>query len=632
MKERIEKMTEMNVKNLWISTFHSFAARILRIEASKANLSKYFSIIDEDDSLKIIKEILSNIDDESVKPAKIKKLISKSKNFETFNIKDPLLADTFNFVNLKYTEYLEKNSLLDFDDLIIKLVELFETNQKVRNKYQHIFNYILVDEFQDTNAIQYKLIKLLANEEKNVFVVGDDFQSIYSFRGAKIENINKFIEEFNPKLILLEKNYRSTTEILNLANDVIKHNKNQIEKLLYSNDVKGEKPIYASLINDKFETFFVVDEIKKLILSGLKYENIAIIYRNNYLSRVFEDALVSKQIPYKIYGSLSFFSRMEVKDIISYLRLLCNKDDDFALKRIINVPKRKIGKASVDKLTDLANKNNVSLYDSIELLDHEDLLYRKLINFKSMINSIKANLDNIKLTDLVDLVVVETDYKAYLESEYDKDEAFERLSNVKELKSAMLEAENDDENEKNIDKLANFLANLALRSDIDDEKVENAVTLTTYHQAKGLEFDAVFLVACENEIFPSQREGIDIEEERRIFYVGITRAKKYLYITCAKQRKYFGSIQEMTDSIFIDELDEKLFDPLSKIKARKKKVKVAIKPTNENEFNVGDKVNHKIFGDGIIVMIRDSGIIDVAFPVPHGIKHIDSSLGVIKKI
>lgn len=634
MKERIEAMTEMDVKNLWISTFHSFAAKVLRMEATKANLNKYFTIIDEDDSLKIIKEIVNALDDDSIKPAKMKKLISNKKNFEYFKIKDPSLADTFNYVNTKYTEYLAKNSLLDFDDLIIKLVELFEENKDVRLKYQKKFNYILVDEFQDTNAIQYKLIRLMTNEEENVFVVGDDFQSIYSFRGARIENINKFIDDYKPKLILLEKNYRSTTEILNLANDVIKHNKNQIEKVLYSNDVKGDKPTYARLLNDKMETFFVIDEIKKLVLSGLQYSDIAIIYRNNYLSRGFEDALVSRQIPYKLYGSLSFFSRMEIKDIIAYLRLICNTDDDFALKRIINVPKRKIGAQSVEKINNLAIEHQTSLYEAIEYLNHDDLLYRKLVNFKAMISSIKANLDNIKLTDLVDLIVVETGYKEYLEKEYDAEEAFERYSNIKEFKTAMLEAEEDEEYQTNIDKLGVFLNNLALRSDQDEDNNPNSVTLTTYHQAKGLEFGAVFLVALENEIFPSQREGIDIEEERRIFYVGVTRAKKYLYLTNSKERLYFGGRQEMSDSIFIDELDEKLYEPLSKKKEKEKRKKLI--PTKKadkgHDFKVGDKVHHNTFGDGIVIMLRDGGIVDVAFAVPYGLKHLDASLGIITKI
>ena len=639
MKERIAKLTEMEVSGLWISTFHSFAARILRIEASSACLDKNFNIIDEEDSLKVIKEIMANIEDKSVKPQMMKRLISKSKNFNDFHIKDPNVKELFKDVKEQYELNLSKNHLLDFDDLIIRLVDLLEHNESVRLKYQRKFNYILVDEFQDTNYIQYKLVKLLTNEDKNIFVVGDDFQSIYSFRGAKIENIHHFEEDYKPKLILLEKNYRSTTEILNLANDVIKHNKNQIKKTLYSNDQKGRKPTLTTLHSDKAEAMYIVDEINKGILKGKKYSDFAVMYRNNYISRLFEDALISHQIPYKIYGSLSFFSRMEVKDILAYMRLICNKEDNYSLERIINVPKRKIGKATIDKLKELSTTFDCSLYDAISYVPEEDNSYMKLKRFKDLIISLTANLENIKLTDLVNIIVKETFYDEYLKEEYDTEEARDRLDNVNEIKTALFDI--NDEEGTNQEKLNDFLINVALRTDQDDKYDDNTVTLTTYHQAKGLEFDTVFMVATEDEIFPSEREDINIEEERRIFYVGVTRAKKRLYITRAKVRVRFGQKDETTLSRFVKELDESLYDDLnlmSKSKDKKKKEeiikKLIEKVAKESEcgFKVGDKVSHKVFGKGIIVRKRDNNIFDIAFSAPHGIKSLDLSRGVVEKL
>ena len=638
MKERISKLTESDVSGLWISTFHSFAARILRIEAERANLDKRFNIIDEEDSLKIIKEIMNNLEITSFKPAQLKRLISRSKNFLNFNIKDPYLKEVFNKVNEEYEINLEKNKLLDFDDLIIRLVKLLETDTDVRTKYQEKFNYILVDEFQDTNAIQYNLIKLLTNKEKNVFVVGDDFQSIYSFRGARIENIHHFEKDFNPKLILLEKNYRSTTEILNLANDVISHNENQIKKVLYSNDSKGKKPVFVSLVDEKHEAIFIADEIKKGILKGKKYSDFAVLYRNNYISRNIENILMSQQIPYKIYGGLSFYERMEVKDILAYMRLICNPFDDFSFKRVINVPKRKIGKATLDKLTYLADTNKLSLYEAISLVDEADSAYVKLNRFKGIIDSIKANLDNIKLTDLVDIIVKETAYDLYLKEEYDKDEASDRLDNVKEIKTDLYNQDKEDLDD-NLLKLVSFLTNVSLRTDSDDYHDENTVTLSTYHQAKGLEFDTVFMAATEDEIFPSKKEGVDVEEERRIFYVGVTRAKKRLYITQALRRLVFGSKNDTTVSTFVTELNEDLYDDLKK-KAKSKeqqKFKELTKTLLEKEkaktkggFDVGVKVIHKVFGKGIIVRKRTDTICDIAFASPYGIKSLDVTLGVIE--
>ncbi len=627
MKERIISLTNNNVSGLWISTFHSFAARILRIEYKEAGLNKNFNIIDEEDSLKIIKDIVkeNEIDE---KPAKLKKLISRSKNFKYFNIKDPYLKDIFSFVSDLYEKTLNKNSLLDFDDLIIKLVKLLNENPKIRKKYQRKFNYILVDEFQDTNAMQYDLVKLLSNEENNVFVVGDDFQSIYSFRGALIENIEKFMKDYDAKLILLEENYRSTNNILNLANDAISHNENQIKKTLFSNNDSGTKPVVAELLTDKHEVYYVIDEIKKLILDKLEYKDIAILYRNNYISRIFEDAFVLSNIPYKIYGSLSFFSRMEIKDILAYLKLICNPNDDYSYLRVVNVPKRKIGTATINRLKALGKEYDISLYEAVNYFDKNDKAYNKLIVFNKLIESITANIDNHFLTDLVDIILNETHYEDYLSNEFDEEEKEDRLSNVLELKTALYEVDNSEG--ENIIKLEEFLSNVSLRTDADDVKNENSVTLSTYHQAKGLEYDAVFMVATEEGIFPNVSFDINIDEERRIFYVGITRAKKYLYITLAKTRIHFGARYEMGPSRFIMELDDKLYETLETVKAKKKTKK--IKKNDDSLFKSGDKVIHKVFGKGVIIRERKKDIFEIAFSSPYGIKSVDVTLGVVKKI
>ena len=644
MKERISKMLDIDTRFMWVSTFHSFCARLLRMEINALPpFTNKFNIADEEDSLKIVKDVMNDlgIDTKEYKASKIRGLISRSKNFNEFHIKDDLLREVFLEVSKAYHEYLSANNILDFDDLIIKTIELFKKNPNILEKYQNKFQYILVDEFQDTNALQYALIFMLSARYHNIFVVGDDFQSIYSFRGAKIENINKFRKDFlETKLILLEENYRSTNQILNLANLVIKNNPNQIKKTLFTQNPDGEKPFYYKASTSYDEVMFVIDKIKSLVASGDSYNDIAILYRANYISRNFEDLLIKHQIPYIIYGGISFFSRKEIKDMVAYLRLIINYDDNFSFRRIINEPKRKIGPTLIEKLEAHSIEKGVSLFNSIETYIGSGLGVAALKDFKKMIESIKATLDNQELPDLIDILLKETGYENYLRTTLDEDQFADKFQNIKELKSVLKEAEEFYDGDDNKTILEKFLSDLALRTDNENDKFEekNAIRLSTYHQVKGLEFKDVFMVAMEQGIFPSFNSSSEeeVEEERRICYVGITRAKKNLYISSAESRLLFGRDEYMVPSIFIREMQDELINNKPKYPAydfKKKEIKKEVKENTVDNSNIktGDKINHKLFGDGIVVSVVGQTL-TVAFSVEVGVKKLMINHPSIRKI
>lgn len=644
MKQRIEGMLSIETKYMWVSTFHSFCCRLLRLEIKALPpYTSSFQILDEEDSLKVVKDIMKQAELDEFKPKEIRGLISKSKNFTDFRIDDPRLNNIFTIVLEKYEEFMKENNALDFDDLIIKTILLFQKNPSILQKYQNKFQYILVDEFQDTNTLQYNLIFMLSARYHNIFVVGDDFQSIYSFRGAKIENINRFRRDFlETKLILLEENYRSTKEILSLANCIIEHNPNQIKKVMFSKNKEGQMPFYYNADSSYDEVMFVIDKIKELVACGASYSDFAILYRSNYISRNFEDMLVRYQIPYKIYGGLSFFARKEIKDIIAYLRVIVYKDDDISFRRIINEPKRKIGPKMLENLTNIANENNLSLFDSIEKYYGKGIAVDALNNFKSVINDIKAQLENVKLKDLVDIILENTGYEAELKK--DEDSYEDRIGNIKELKSVLKEADEFYEG-TNLEKLELMLSDLALRTDNENDDVDkvDCVRLSTYHQVKGLEFTNVFMVAMEEGIFPSMNCTLpsEIEEERRICYVGITRAKEKLYLTSASSRFLFGQQSYMKPSRFISEMNKELFKNISKgyhkydtSTIKKSTLKVMDKPTKKitkTQYEVGDKVNHKAFGDGMVVSV-EGDLITVAFKVPYGIKKLNGTHPAIRKL
>ncbi len=647
MKERVGRMLGIETKQMWISTFHSFCSRLLRREiGALEGYTKYFTIIDDEDAIKIVKEILKENDFDD-KPKDMRHWISNSKNFENYTIKDPFVRGRFIQVLNEYNRRLKADNLLDFDDLIIKTIELFKENPRILERYQNQFEYIMVDEFQDTNSLQYKLVFMLSARTHNLFVVGDDFQSIYSFRGAKIENINKLRKDYlETKLILLEKNYRSTTQILNLANCIIKNNPNQIKKVLTSNNKEGELPIYYHADSSYDEVMFVIDKIKELMLKGYKHSDFAIMYRANYISRNFEDSLVKYQMPYRIYGGLSFFSRKEIKDVIAYLRLIVDSNDDFSFKRIINVPKKGVGNAIVSKLSTEAINAGLSLYEAIPAYTGKGQGANALAEFKRSLDSIKAQIENVTLRDLVDMILKEMNYDEELKS--DKDTYDDRLQNIKEFKSVLKEAEESYEGETNLEKLHSLLSDLSLRSDNEDNNEEDAIILTTYHQAKGLEFKVVFMVATEEGIFPSANSytNEEIEEERRICYVGLTRAKEHLFITNSTNRFMWGQHQYMSPSRFIDEMDSNLYEnakkKLSVPKPKKEAIsrpsfgytKPASKPSAAPQscnYQAGDKVNHKVFGDGMVVAVSGD-ILTVAFGVKFGVKKLKANHPSIRKI
>lgn len=625
MKKRISNIIDIDTKYMWISTFHSFCARFLRMEIDKTDLpyNRNFTILDEEDSLKIVKQICKDLEIDSHKPKDFQSLISKSKNLTELVIKDPVLRENFLSVSYKYNEYLKDNNMLDFDDLILVTIEVLKENTEILMRYQEKFQYILVDEFQDTNDSQYKLMFMLAARHHNIFVVGDDFQSIYSFRGAKIENIERFRKDFlEHKLVLLERNYRSTSEILELANDVITKNENQIKKKLYTENKNGQIPFLYQADTEKAEARFVIEKIKQFHNQGDNYSDCAIMYRNNSISRNFEDVLIQSHIPYKIYGALSFFARKEIKDMIAYIRVLVNPSDDFSFSRIVNEPKRKIGDVLLEKLALYAMEINTSLFEAIPTFNNNTQGGKALKKFYEMMISFSEQLENIPLNKLIDLLLDETGYKNMLLAE---DPESERLDNVYELKNVLKELEENPGS--NIDKLAEFLNDLALRTDNDVETNDDCVILTTYHQAKGLEFKNVFMVATEEGIFPSRfhKDDFDMEEERRICYVGITRAKQRLYITYTQTRMLYGKTNESQLSRFINELDKTHYKVI-KSKAddlnseKKPKVKKQKKESSEEKYKLGDKIMHKVYGKGVVVGYEKESSIKVAFSHPTGIK------------
>ncbi len=627
MKERITDLLGIDTKFMWVSTFHSFCTRLLRVEAKYLGgmYTSNFQILDDEDTLKIIKKIVKELNlDDDIKPNYFKNLISQMKNFPDFKLSDPFKERLLESVYNKYQEYLALNNAFDFDDLLLKTVEVIKNNPEILTKYQDKFNYILVDEFQDTNKVQFELISLLAARYQNIFVVGDEDQSIYSFRGALVTNIRRFREVFPlTKLILLEENYRSTKAILDLANKVIKHNSSRVEKNLFTDRVDSIKPYYFKAVNSYEEVIFVLEKIKELLNKGYSYKDFAVLYRANYISRNFEDVFVKNKIPYVIYGGMSFFSRKEIKDVVAYLRLILNNNDNLSFLRIVNEPKRKIGTTTLEKLDKLASDNNLSLFEAIPLVNNSNLN-----KFYELINFLKDNILNYELNDYFDLLVDKTNYLEYLKS----NEEEERIENLNEFKSVLNEARDTYEGD-NVNILASLLQDLSLRTDTDNKNDDdNVVKLMTFHQAKGLEFKVVFMVALEEGIFPSVNaySPSDLEEERRICYVGITRACERLYLSAANVRLMYGREEHHTPSRFINEM-ELIHTP--KVKPLVIKPKEISKPKVEigNIFQVGDKVNHKVFGDGLVVSV-DGKFIKVAFPVPYGIKTILANHPAIIKI
>lgn len=585
MKERVEHtLGNTEARNLYIGTFHSVFARILRAEATKLGYPSNFTIYDTDDAKGIIKDIVKdmNLDDKHYKPAFIYNRISAAKNSlidpvgykhdssiqqEDARSSRPLIGDIYD----AYSKRCFKNGAMDFDDLLFKMYLLLNNIPEVLAKYQHRFRYILIDEYQDTNLAQYAIIKMLGAVHENICVVGDDAQSIYSFRGATVQNILQFQDDYeDAKVIKLEQNYRSTQTILNVANTVIGNNKNQIPKQLWTSNHEGEKITLVRTMTDNDEGRFVADAITEQKLRN-HYANkeFAILYRTNAQSRSFEESLRRMNIPYKLYGGISFYQRKEVKDYLSYLRLVVNTQDEENLKRIINYPVRGIGKTSVDKILVAANEQNITFWEVIEnsaLTGIKGSGAAAIENFVTMIKGFQTMLEKQNAYE----VAFEVGKRTGLVQELYNDKSVEglaRYENVQELLNSIKEFTEtpDEEGELRDKSLGSYLQQITLLTDVDNDKNADAdaVKLMTIHAAKGLEFPCVFAVGLEENLFPSSMslyDREDLEEERRLFYVAITRAKHRLWITYANSRYRFGSLVQNEASRFINEIPESNLD------------------------------------------------------------------------
>jgi DNA helicase II / ATP-dependent DNA helicase PcrA len=666
MRERISKLMGGAADQVWISTFHSMCVRILRRDIDRIGFNRNFTILDSTDQQSVIKGILKdkNIDPKKYDPRAILGMISSAKNelIEPDEYAKTAGGYFDKIVSDVYTEYqrrLRKNQALDFDDLIMSTILLFKRVPEVLEYYQRKFQYIHVDEYQDTNKAQYLLVKLLASRFKNLCVVGDSDQSIYKWRGADIANILSFEKDYpNAIVILLEQNYRSTKRILLAANEVIAKNRNRKPKNLWTENPEGNKIFYYRADSEQGEAQFVTGKIKELTNDGYKLNDIAILYRTNAQSRVMEEVLLKSNMNYSIIGGTKFYDRKEIKDMLAYLRLISNPDDDISLQRVINVPKRGIGSTSLDKIANFAAMHDLSLnqaLDSVELIGLSPKTTKAAAEFRDLIQNYTKMQEYLSVTELVEEVLEKSGYREMLKAEKSI-EAQSRLENLDELLSVTQNFEKTSE-EKN---LVAFLTDLALVADIDsmddEEGVSDSVVLMTLHSAKGLEFPVVFLIGMEEGVFPHSRslmEEAEMEEERRLAYVGITRAEKSLFMTNAQMRTLFGRTNMNPPSRFIKEIPEDLLDGIQPAKkvgtpfgsrgttfsptaTRKPMMRTGASATGGNEFawKVGDKAEHGKWGTGTVVSVKGEGDgmeLDIAFPSPTGIKRLLAKFAPIKK-
>ena len=704
MRDRVDRMIGEGAKDVWLSTFHSFCARFLRREIEATGLYKRnFVIYDSSDSQVVIKECLKemNLDPKQYAPSAVQNAISNAKN----QLMGPkaMERDADNFFQQKvadiyklYAKKLRTNNALDFDDLLMVSVLLLEEHEEVREKYQNRFKYILVDEYQDTNGAQYQLTKILAAKHHNLCVVGDADQSIYGWRGADIRNIMDFEQDYpEARTIKLEQNYRSTKNILAAANAVIEHNINRKKKELWTENATGEKITVYEAGDERDEAQFIATTVmKQKTIFNASYGDIAILYRTNAQSRVVEETFMRSGIPYTMVGGLKFYDRKEIKDILAYLRVIYNPLDTISLMRIINVPKRGLGAASLGKITAYAEENGLTVFDVISSPDTLDAIpgltartKKPLELFASFIFNYMGCYSNLHIDDLIEKVLDESGYLRELKEE-NKPENESRIENLKEFIGVARDFEKSEENPT----LEDFLATLSLVSDIDNVEIEDdRVTLMTLHAAKGLEFPTVFMIGMEEGLFPHSRTLMDeneIEEERRTCYVGITRAERKLYLTCARQRTIYGKTSPAIRSRFLGEIPEEYTEPLvprantygfanantygaqqrsgsmtfrpsarqmgaqpaaftDKAKSalevmnslQKRSVNVQpktgiIRPDTSVQWKVGDKAQHGKWGIGTVVSVKGEGEeveLKIAFP-GQGVKGLMQKYAPISKV
>lgn len=615
MKERIFKLEGNSAFYIQISTFHSFGLKILKENCELLGYEKNFTILDSDDSLSIIKKIMKelNIDANKYNPKAIKNVISNNKNEIIDPEKYSLYVNTdFDEIALevyrKYEKSLKINNAVDFDDLLILPLKLFNNNPGVLQKYQEKYKYVFIDEYQDTNEPQYILSKMISAKYKNITVVGDADQAIFTWRGANYKNILNFENDYkDAKVVLLEENYRSTKTILNAANNVIKNNKVRKEKNLWTQNEEGSKITYYKAFDEKDESNYVVNEIKKLMEKGVNPKDICVLYRANAQSRTVEEAFLTSNISYNIVGSYAFYNRKEIKDLIAYLKLIYNNKDDVSLLRVINYPKRGIGNKAIENLAIKSNVLDKSLYEVIDS--------GKELEFKNMIEEIKKEESHLTLTELIDMVLDKSGMKKSLEDEKSI-EADIRLENLEEFKSIAKAMEINE----GIVSLEELLDKLALVSDVSEQKNDNEdkVTLMTMHAVKGLEYDYVFVVGVEEGLFPhsnSLESNDELEEERRLCYVAITRAKKKLYLINARSRILYGKVSSNVPSRFINEISDEYIETIGKKEDSnvfKPKIDKNKMMNEDNDLHPGDMVNHDKYGFGVVVTI-DGSIATISF-------------------
>ncbi|WP_419090658.1 DNA helicase PcrA [[Ruminococcus] torques] len=657
MRQRVDSLVGIGAESIWVSTFHSMCVRILRRYIDRLGYDNRFTIYDTDDQKTLMKEVCrkTDIDTKRFKERMLLSVISSAKN-------EMILPEEFelnaggDFVQLKiakvYKEYeaqMRANNALDFDDLLVKTVQLLETQPDVRENYQERFRYIMVDEYQDTNTVQFRLVSLLAGKYRNLCVVGDDDQSIYKFRGANIRNILDFEKEFSDaKVIKLEQNYRSVGNVLEVANSVIRNNKGRKEKTLWTDNEKGEKIRLRQFDTAYDEAQFIAEDIKDETAQGANYSDHAVLYRTNAQSRLLEEKIVAMNIPYKIVGGINFYSRREIKDVLSYLKTIDNGKDDLAVRRIINVPKRGIGLTTINRIQESAAARGIGFYDALSAPDLIPGIGRsasKLDSFAALIEYFKGRSEESGVTDLLTEVIEKTGYTESLEAD-DPEELEARVQNIDELvsKAAVYEESCSDRGERPT--LSGFLEEVALVADIDSVAEDrDYVILMTLHSAKGLEFPHVYLAGMEDGLFPSYMsisgdDPEELEEERRLCYVGVTRAEEKLTLTCARMRLVRGERQYNSMSRFIKEMPSALIDTGKREGGFSQNVSLGEKRTYSSEvsgykrsayaqkpafaaiqkgsglmakkseglsYGVGDRVRHVKFGDGTVTEIKEGG-------------------------
>ncbi|GEK60780.1 DNA helicase [Leuconostoc citreum] len=679
MRERIAALLSEDVaRDIWVSTFHALAVRILRRDGEAIGLAKNFTIIDTSAQRTLMKRVINdlNLDTNQYDPRTILGMISNAKNDmlrprDYAKAADNAFQETVAEVYTAYQAELKRSQSVDFDDLIMLTIDLFQSAPEVLARYQQQFEYLHVDEYQDTNDAQYTIVNLLAQRSKNLAVVGDADQSIYGWRGANMNNILNFEKDYpNAHTVMLEQNYRSTQNILDAANAVINHNNERVPKKLWTENGKGDQITYYRAQTEHDEANFILSNIQQLReTKHMAYSDFAVLYRTNAQSRNIEESLVKANMPYSMVGGHKFYERKEILDIMAYMSLITNPDDNAAFERVVNEPKRGLGATSLTRLRELANRLNVSYMKAIESIELAPSITTKaaskFLTFAEMMHNLRQQSEFLNVTELTELVMTRSGYRQMLAEKNDPDSQA-RLENLEEFLSVTKEFDDkyQPEDPESIDPVTDFLGTTALMSDLDDfEEGDGAVTLMTLHAAKGLEFPVVFLIGLEEGIFPLSRAMMDedlLEEERRLAYVGITRAMKKLFLTNAFSRLLYGRTQANEPSRFIAEISPELLETaysgLSRDKTQKKtlpfdrkmqratattyqatpvtKITNGVTGGDQTSWSTGDKVSHKKWGVGTVISVSgraDDQELKVAFP-SEGVKQLLAAFAPIQKV